>query len=453
MDPDDDSLTAPGTPHGSRSRLRRPRSGSRPERSDGSEPAEARLRSQAAGSRPTLRSKAQVDQDAWVARWPGWAEQGGPPPVPPGPPSSEPVAAEPPVRRWRNPVLVVLCSLLGIGIIGGTLVDVPYVALVPGTARDTEPLLAVDGLEEYPSQGEVLFTTVRVRQRPNLWEYLWLNLDSDATVVPERQLLGDRSIEENRELNLSMMSDSKQLAVAVALEELGYDAIGTDGVVVQRLVPDTPADAVMQLGDTIVAIDGRATMATSVLVDILSGHQPGDRIELTVENLDGADPRAIEVTLAENPERPGAGFLGIQPADRIRYGADLDFEVAIDSGSVGGPSAGLAFTLAVLDQLTEGELTGGRQVAVTGTIQADGTVGSVGGVLQKTVAVRDLGVEVFLVPAGLDPAELEAIQARAGDELMVMPVADLDQALEALGDLGGDVGAVEEFAAGNPSAG
>ena len=334
-----------------------------------------------------------------------------------------------------------------------SLIDVPYVALVPGTARDTEPLLAVDGVEQYPSEGELLFTTVRVRQRPNLWEYLWLNVDGDATVVPEEEILGTRTPEENREFNLTLMNDSKQVAVAVALDELGYDAIGTDGVVVQRLEEDTPASALLDLGDTIVAIDGEPTTATSALVEILAGHAPGDRIELTVEDLAGTGSEVVEVTLAEHPDRPGSGFLGIGPADRIRFGSDLDFEVAIDSGSVGGPSAGLAFTLAVLDQLTEGELTGGRRIAVTGTMEADGRVGRVGGVLQKTAAVRDLGIEVFLVPANLDPSELEQIHHRAGDDLEVIPVADLDQALEALGELGGDVGAVEEFAAGNAAAG
>lgn len=350
-------------------------------------------------------------------------------------------------------MFAVLGLVLGIGVAGGMLIDVPYVALVPGTARDTEPLLAVDGIEAYPSDGELLFTTVRVRQRPNLWEYLWLNFDDDATVLPEEDILGDRTPEENRQVNLELMNDSKQVAVAVALEELGYDAIGTDGVVIQMVVPDTPADGVLEVLDTVVAIDGQPTNATSDLIEILGDAKPGDRIELTVEDLAGTISETVEVTLVENPERPGAGFLGIQPVDRIRYGTDLDFTVEIDSGSVGGPSAGLAFTLAVLDELTEGELTGGERVAVTGTIRADGSVGRVGGVLQKTAAVRDLGVHTFLVPAELGEEELDQIRERAGDDLTVIPVEDLEQALDALGGLGGDVGAVEEYAAGNPAAG
>lgn len=403
------------------------------------------------------RSKAQLDQDDWLSTWSGWPESGRqPPPAIPSPvtggdPGTPP---EPPLkrslRRWFAGGLAVIA---GIGVVAGMAIDVPYVALVPGTARDTEPLLAVTGVEEYPSDGELLFTTVRVRQRPNLWEYLWLGFDDDATVLPEEEILGDRTPEENRQFNLSLMTDSKQVAVAVALEELGYDAIGTDGVVVQQLVPDTPADALLELGDTIVAIDGASTTTTSTLVEILAGRQPGDEIDLTIENFAGGEPEQIVVTLAANPDNPDAGFLGIQPADRIRYGTDLDFTVEIDSGSVGGPSAGLAFTLAVLDQLTEGELTGGARVAVTGTMRADGSVGPVGGVLQKTAAVRALGVDAFLVPAGLGDEELAAIFERAGDDLQIIPVDTLHDALVALGQLGGDVGAVEEYAAGNSATG
>jgi PDZ domain-containing protein len=339
--------------------------------------------------------------------------------------------------------------ILVAAIIGGLLLKVPYVALVPGSARDTEPLLAIDGAEEFPSDGELLFTTVRVRQRPNLWEYLWLRGDDDATVVPEEDIFGDRTPEENRQFNLSMMNDSKKVAVAVALEQLGYDAIRTDAVVVQELVPDAPAEDSLVLGDSIMSIDGVATTNVEELVELLASRSPGDNIMLTVQRFGEADLREIAIVLAENPDRPGAGFLGILPADRPQYIDDFGFTVEIDSGSVGGPSAGLAFTLAVLDQLTEGELTGGRTIAVTGTIRALGDVGAVGGVLQKTAAVRDLGADAFIVPAGLGEVELAAIEARAGDDLQIIPVENLDQALAALAELGGNVSALEEYATAN----
>ncbi|MGI9597897.1 MAG: YlbL family protein [Acidimicrobiales bacterium] len=344
-----------------------------------------------------------------------------------------------------------LGAVLVAAVVGGLLLKVPYVALVPGSAKDTEPLLAISGADEFPSDGELLFTTVRVRQRPNLWEYLWLKVDDDATVLPEEDILGDRTPEENRQFNLSMMNDSKRIAVAVALQELGYDAVKTDAVVVQQLVPDAPAEEVLLLGDSILAIDGEPTTNTGALVELLGSRKPGDEVGLSVQRFGEAELRDITVVLDANPDRPEDGFLGIQPADRPQYINDFGFTVEIDSGSVGGPSAGLAFTLAVLDQLTEGELTGGSQVAVTGTIGALGNVGPVGGVLQKTAAVSELGADAFIVPAGLNEAELEAVMRRAGDDLQIIPVNTLDEALEALAGLGGDVGAVSEYASANAS--
>ncbi len=360
--------------------------------------------------------------------------------------------AEASVRRvwwWSGGFLA---AVVGAVVIGGLVLKVPYVALVPGSAKDTEPLLAIDGADQFPSDGELLFTTVRVRQRPNLWEYLWLKADEDASVLPEEDILGDRTPEENREFNLTMMNDSKLIAVAVALEELGYDAVKTDAVFVQQLIPDAPAEGVLVNGDSILAIDGEPTTSVTELVDVLSTRGPGDEVELSVQHFGEEEVELLSLVLAENPERPEAGFLGIQPFDRPRFLTDVGFSVEIDSGSVGGPSAGLAFTLAVLDQLTAGELTGGATVAVTGTISASGEVGAVGGVLQKTAAVRELGADAFLVPARLPEPELEAIMARAGDDLQIIPVENLDEALVALEDLGGNTDAVEQYAASNTAA-
>ena len=345
--------------------------------------------------------------------------------------------------------------VLAAAILGGLLFKVPYVALVPGSARDTEPLLMVDGLESFPSEGELLMTTVRVRQRPNLWEYLWLQADGDTDVVAEEVILAGRTPEENREFNLALMNDSKSIAIAVALEQLGYDAITSDGVVVLEVVPGAAAEAVIEPGTTVTAINDAPIDNTGDLLEVLGELSPGDEIDLQFEVFDGETAEWVEdsasITLGAKEDEPDAAFLGIGPTDRIELNRDFDFSVDIDSGTVGGPSAGLAFTLAVLDELTEGELTGGKTVAVTGTIDAGGRVGSVGGVVQKTAAVRDLGADLFIVPASLPEAELEKVFERAGDTLMIVPVDTIDEALEALADLGGEVAAVEEFATANPS--
>ncbi len=367
----------------------------------------------------------------------------------------QPEATRGGIWRWA-------CGLAGFAlvaaVVGGLLFRVPYVALVPGTAKDTEPLVKVEGIEAYPSDGELLFTTVRVRQRPNLWEYLWLQTDDDAVLLQEDDILQGRSLDENREFNLQLMNDSKSVAIAVALNQLGYDSIRSDGVIIAQVVANSAAAGKLDLGDTLVAIDGLAVRTTDDLLKRLAHRAPGDEVSLTVEpynpDVSAAEKReqkTLKVTLGANPDDPTVAFLGVGPSDRVRLNDEFDFTVDIDSGSVGGPSAGLAFTLAVLDQLTVGELTGGAKVAVTGTIDADGHVGAVGGIIQKTAAVRDLGADAFIVPASLGEDELSQVMKRAGDALRIIPVDNLVQALAALATLGGEVGAVEEYAAGNLS--
>lgn len=342
-----------------------------------------------------------------------------------------------------------ILAIVGLGIIGGFFIPTPYVALVPGNARPTEDLVDVSGLEIYPSDGEVLFTTVRLKSRPNIWEYLWLTNDGDATVVPEDVIFGDRTPEENREANLQAMTDSKEIAVSVALEQLGYEAITPTGVFVAEVVAGSAADGLLERGDVLLAVDGVEILSDTDLVDSLSDRLAGDIVVLTLQRHTSTDTEELELTLGGREDDPNAGFLGVAPQTRIEMNTELPFEVDIDSGSVGGPSAGLAFTLAILDQLTEGELTGGADIAVTGTMSVDGRVGAVGGVPQKAAAVRELGIEVFIVPRALGEAVLAEVEERAGDDLRIIPVDDLDEALAVLETLGGDTNAIEEFAAAN----
>jgi len=137
-------------------------------------------------------------------------------------------------------------------------------------------------------------------------------------------------------------------------------------------------------------------------------------------------------------------MLGItlSPSDLVDY--DLPIDVSIDSDRVGGPSAGLAFALAIVDVLTPGELTGGANVATTGTIRIDGSVGRVGGVKQKTFAALESDVELFIVPID----EEEEARSFAGDAMRVVGVETLDDAIEALSELGGNGLEVAASAAG-----
>ncbi len=232
------------------------------------------------------------------------------------------------------------------------------------------------------------------------------------------------------------MTDSKETAVAVAQQELGYDVkiVGT-GAVVTAVSPGSPADGTLSAGDTIIAVDSTPVTRSDELGAAISAHKPGDVVTLQVQPLpaEGASQVTVarQVTLGAKPDDPTKGLLGVVSGTRdLHY--DMPVQVTIDSGSVGGPSAGLAFTLGTMDVLTPGSLTGGHKVATTGTINPDGTVGPIGGVHQKTVAVRDSGAELFLVPR----SEYDEAKKYAGN-LRVEPVDNVDDALKVLATIGG----------------
>jgi PDZ domain-containing protein len=166
----------------------------------------------------------------------------------------------------------------------------------------------------------------------------------------------------------------------------------------------------------------------------LQSTKPGQSVTLSVEN-DKGESRSETVVLGTRTDDKPWGFLGVSLSDRVTVRDELPVKLTIDSGHVGGDSAGLAFTLSIIDDLTPGELTGGHRVAVTGTIALDGTVGAIGGVKQKVVAARRAHAELMLVPVD----NLAEAQAKAGDSIKVVAVKNLDEALTILGNLGGNV--------------
>jgi PDZ domain-containing protein len=312
--------------------------------------------------------------------------------------------------------------------------------------HDTEPLITVSGAEVYPSDGSIGYTTVSLRQATLLGlAQGWL--DDDIDVVPRDDVLSGRDVNENRELNLQMMTDSKEVATFVALDRLGYDVSMMVGQAVSDVVPDSPADGLIEPGDVITAIDGEQFDDPDDLSRLLADEAPGDQVTVSLQTAPGRG-EDVELALVASPDDPSRAIMGVQVAP-VAMDFEFPFPVTIDTGDVGGPSAGLAFTLALIDDLTPGDLTGGADVAVTGTIQPDGSVGPIGGAGQKAAAVRRDGLDLFLVPSD----DYDDAVAHAGDDLEVVAVDTIDEALEALGDHGGnvdDLPEVGESAAGVP---
>lgn len=305
-------------------------------------------------------------------------------------------------------------------------VRLPYYAFSSGPVGDAISSVEVSGTEVFLPDGELLMLTVS-SQEVNPFEALIAGVDPDVDLVRREAVRSpDETDEEFVARNRANMDLSKETAITLALTRLGYEvSTESDGVLVAEIVGDTPAEAVLQVDDVIKAINGRKVQLPNEISPIISALDVGETIDLDVRR--GNEDLALTVELAPRSDDPSVPMIGISALPlnpRFQY----PFPVDIDAGLIGGPSAGMMYTLAVLDVLTPGDLTAGRVVAGTGTIDEVGTVGAIGGVRQKVVAAEAAGAELMLVPASNYD---EALTARRS-QMELVPVANLDEALAAL---------------------
>ena len=324
-------------------------------------------------------------------------------------------------------------------------------ARTPASAQPVDERLRIGDLseagEQFPPEGDIYFVTVTEPQQSVLSWLLGRNEPAIQFMTSEEKY-GVQTPQQRRTFALESMRTSEQVAQFVALSRLGFDAAVVPGDVLIRdmvcLVPNddgsecitwSPSDEVLDPGDRIVEVDGVPVGAVEELIAQLADRSPGDIVPMTIDR-PGEGPLDVDVELTVSPDDPNRTIVGFYPFDTRRV--ELPFELGIDTGSIGGPSAGLAFTLTLIDELTEGELTGGGRIAVTGTIELDGSVGAIGGLRQKASAVAQTGVDVFLVPAAQGEEDIANAQISGGDDLRIIPVATLEEAIQALAELGGD---------------
>ncbi len=391
--------------------------------------------------------------------------------VPPGPPvvgmapldegDAPPPPPAPVATGWTLgwALATVAAILIGLGALIVFFGDAEWVGvddyvLAPGSATDTASAVRIEGAESFPPEGEIDFTTVSIRRDVTIWDWLRARSSDSSELVPPEQIDGDRSRDETRQITQFQMDQSQDTASLVALQYLGYELVPqVEGAFVVTLVPDSPAADALRLGDLVVAVDGEPIDESSDLAETISDRSPGDEVVLSVQrhpdglggDSDGAIEEELPIVLAAHPEIEGAGFLGVQIETPVTV--DAPFDVVIDVGRVRGPSAGLAFSLAVLDVATPGELTGGNRIATTGTIDRFGNVGQVGGVTQKVAAAIREGVTVFLVP----PPEYAEAVAAAGDDIDIGCVQTFDDAVLELAENYGGNGIEVALEAGAPA--
>lgn len=338
----------------------------------------------------------------------------------------------------RRSVTLAAAGLIIVALIAiAALFSVPYVIYSPGPVEDTlgdwdgEPVVQIEGAETYPTDGRLDLTTVQVTSADAEIDLLsafraWL--DPDQALVPrELQYPPGQTAEESRQLNQQMLARSQENAKAVALRARGYEVPAT--VVVDGIEEGRPADGALEVGDVIVEVDGSEITTPQDVVDAITAHDPGDEVEFVVRR-DGEEVTfEVGTVAAEEDGRPLVGFF---PAQSFDFPVDIGVNMRPD---IGGPSAGMIFTLAFYDVLTPGELLDGNHVAGTGEIAPDGDVGPIGGIAQKIAAASSEGADVFLAP--VENCD-EAGGAPNGD-MPVVPVDTFDDA----------VAAVEQVASGD----
>lgn len=333
-------------------------------------------------------------------------------------------------------------------------VDTPF-AVVPAGVQPVGNRVSYDDLGDdilvdSDPDGLVFFVTISEPQQSMLgW---WVAQDEpEIEFTTYEEKYGSRTPSQQRTISLQMMRTSGQVAQYVALTRAGYDAriipgpVQIEQMLCVEIVGTTceefvPTAEQLDEGDILAEVNGVAIGARADLDEALADKQPGDTVAVTVERIEVGEV-TVEVELlsaSDDPESPDyrRPLIGFVPFDTASI--DLPFEIGIDTGEIGGPSAGLAFTLTLIDELTDGSLLGGLDVAATGTIELDGSVGAIGRLPQKVSAVRQAGIGHFLVPASQPEASLIAAREIAGDDVEIVTVATVDEALAVLVELGGD---------------
>ena len=332
--------------------------------------------------------------------------------------------------RGRMGVLLLAAAFVLVLLLGA--VPAPYVIEQPGPVYDTlgtsehddseRPLISIPDEKTYPTTGELNLLTVSVLGSPESPPH-WLDVatawfDRSKTVVPVESVFpADVTRSERDEENRVLMVNSQRDAIAAALLELGYEVPGT--VTVQGVVDGEPADGILEEGDRITSVNGTPVTDYGTLQDLIARNGTDAPVEL------GLTRDGTAMTLQVTPrQRDDAAVVGVLVSTDYTF----PFEVSIQLDDVGGPSAGMMFALGIIDKLEPSDLTGGENIAGTGTIDAQGTVGPIGGIRQKLYGAERAGADYFLSPE----ANCDEVVDHVPDGLQVFAVSTLDDSLAVL---------------------
>jgi PDZ domain-containing protein len=342
---------------------------------------------------------------------------------------------------WRTTLIAVLFLLVTYGLF---YMNTPYIIQKPGTAEDVGPMVQVNHPDV--AKGSVLMLTTVRQMYPNWFMYVVAHFNSKWDIYVEKDLRpsGESRVDYNeRQAIIMLSSQSNALQAAYTAADIPF-VLDYHGVVINSIIKGMPAEGVLNVGDVIIEFDGKKIASSAEVFAWVEGKKVGDKVKIGYmrnEELLYTDLIMGDYSLLPNEKgvvdkglEPHPG-LGISPVDLAEIRAeDPNRQVTIDVKDIGGPSAGLIFTLEIYDQLTPGDLTKGYRIAGTGTINPDGTVGPIGGVEHKIVAADREDTDIFFVP---EENAKDAI-ARADQleiDMKIVPVKTVQDALDYLRDI------------------
>ena len=339
-------------------------------------------------------------------------------------------------KKWIR-ILVIMMIL----IIGSSFYYLPYYITKPGSAKDLDPMIEVEG--GFEDEGKLMLTTVRMG-KANIYTYLIASIKKYEHIYPVEEIRSSEETEDEYNVRqLHLMETSKLNAIEVAFQHADKPySYEYKGVYVLNVYPGMPADEVLKPGDRITAIDGNLFSSSQEFIDYISKKTVGETVGITFTR-DGKEQEK-QISLAEFSASEGKVGLGIGLVDDKEIITTP--KVTMDTEKIGGPSAGLMFSLQLYNELVERDITHGMEIAGTGTISANGTVGRIGGIEQKVIAADKAGVDVFFAPMDIIPERIqksnpdlkpnyeEALKTaeEIGTEMKIVPVKTFEDALEYL---------------------
>lgn len=317
-------------------------------------------------------------------------------------------------------------------LIAGMFYSLPYYVSKPGMAKELAPIITVEGGDK--DEGNFMLTTVRMG-RANIYSYLQAKIRKYEELYPLDLILNKEETEEEYNTRqLHLMDSSKLNAIEVAYRKAGLPVnYKYKGIYVMQVIPNMPADGKLLVGDRIFKVDGQKLPSSEKFIEYVSKKQAGNQVKLTYLRNEGTKTVTLKLKpFKEDPQKVGIGISLVDDKEIV-----VDPKVKVKTDEIGGPSAGFMFSLEIYNQLTDGDLTKGYQIAGTGTIEVDGTVGPIGGIEQKIVAADKAGAEFFLAPneKGIKNSNYKDALKTARDiktKMKIVPIDTFDEAVSYL---------------------